>query len=59
MLKTATLKTGERAPALVRTSYDGRTFDLGAPGTHMVLWFSPKLGLVDELGDRFSARWSP
>ena len=59
MLKTPMLKRGERAPALVRTSYDGREVDLGAPGRRTVLWFSPKLGLVDEYGDRLSTRWSP
>lgn len=53
------LTAGEKAPAMVATSYDGRVFDLGAPGRRTVLWFSPKGGLVDELGDRFLPAWSP
>ncbi len=53
------LKAGDRSPAVVATSYDGRTFDLSAPGKRTVLWFSPKGGFVDELGDRYVPAWSP
>jgi len=33
------LKVGDKAPAVVGASYDGATFDLGAPGRPTVLWF--------------------
>jgi peroxiredoxin len=36
------LKEGDGAPAVTGTSYDGRTFDLGAPGVRTVLFFYPK-----------------
>jgi peroxiredoxin len=36
------LKAGHNAPAAQGTSYDGRTFDLGAPGRRTVLFFYPK-----------------
>jgi len=36
------LKEGDRTPAVTGTSYDGRTFDLGAPGMPTVLYFYPK-----------------
>ena len=36
------LKRGDKAPALTGTSYDGRTFDVGAPGRRTVLYFYPK-----------------
>lgn len=36
------LKEGDKAPQLTGTSYDGRRFDLGAPGVRTVLWFYPK-----------------
>jgi peroxiredoxin Q/BCP len=36
------LKEGDKAPAVVGTSYDGRTFNLGAPGRPTVLFFYPK-----------------
>jgi peroxiredoxin len=36
------LKEGDRAPAVTGASYDGRTFDLGAPGVRTVLYFYPK-----------------
>ena len=36
------LQAGEKAPAVVGTSYDGSTYDLGAPGKRTVLWFYPK-----------------
>jgi peroxiredoxin len=36
------LKEGDRTPAVTGASYDGRTFDLGAPGTPTVLYFYPK-----------------
>jgi len=38
------LKQGDKAPAVTGTSYDGRTFDLGAPGVRTVLFFYPKAG---------------
>jgi len=57
--EVALLKVGDRSPALAVTSYDGWTVQLGAPGKRTVLWFSPKGGLVDELGDRLLPAWSP
>jgi len=36
------LKEGDRVPAVIGTSYDGRTFDLGAPAMRTVLYFYPK-----------------
>jgi hypothetical protein len=33
---------GEKSPGLTGTTYDGRTFDIGAPGRRTVLWFFPK-----------------
>ena len=36
------LKAGEKAPATTGTTYDARTFDLGAPGKRTVLFFYPK-----------------
>ena len=36
------LQVGEKAPAVTGVSYDGRAFDLGAPGRPTVLWFYPK-----------------
>jgi peroxiredoxin len=36
------LTAGEKAPAVVGTSYDGQTLDLGTPGRRTVLWFYPK-----------------
>jgi peroxiredoxin len=36
------LKEGDKAPAVSGTSFDGRAFDLGAPGKRTVLWFYPK-----------------
>ena len=57
--KVEVLKAGDRSPPVVGSSYDGRAFDLGAPGRRTVLWFSPKGGLVDELTDRFIPPWSP
>lgn len=35
------LKEGDKAPAVTGTSYDGRTFDIGAPTTRTVLYFYP------------------
>lgn len=35
-------REGEKAPAVTGTSYDGRSFDLGVPGSSTVLWFYPK-----------------
>jgi hypothetical protein len=53
------LMEGERSPTLVGTSSDGRTVDLGAPGKRTVLWFSPKFGRVDEIGDKLLSGRSP
>ena len=36
------LKEGEKTPAVTGASYDGRTFDLGAPARRTVLFFYPK-----------------
>jgi peroxiredoxin len=36
------LKVGDKAPAVAGTTFDGRTFDLGAPGVRTVLFFYPK-----------------
>ena len=36
------LKEGDKSPAVTGTSYDGRTFHLGAPGKRTVLFFYPK-----------------
>lgn len=36
------LNQGDKTPGLIGTSYDGRLFDLGAPGQRTVLWFYPK-----------------
>jgi peroxiredoxin len=36
------LKEGDQAPAVKGVSYDGRSFDLGAPGKRTVLFFYPK-----------------
>ena len=36
------IKKGDKAPALVGTSYDGRTIDIGNPGRKTVLFFYPK-----------------
>lgn len=36
------LKVGDKAPAVVGTTYEGATFDLGAPGKRTVLFFYPK-----------------
>ena len=36
------LEEGDRAPAVTGASYDGRTFDLGAPGVRTVLYFYPE-----------------
>ena len=36
------LKEGDKSPKVTGTSYDGATFDLGAPGRRTVLWFYPK-----------------
>ena len=33
------LKEGDKAPAVTGTSYDGRTFDIGAPAARTVLYF--------------------
>jgi peroxiredoxin len=33
------LKEGDRAPAVTGASYDGRTFEIGAPGAPTVLYF--------------------
>jgi peroxiredoxin len=36
------LREGDKTPAVTGTSYDGRTFELAAPGRPTVLWFYPK-----------------
>ncbi len=36
------LKEGDKAPSVTGTSYDGATYDLGAPGKATVLFFYPK-----------------
>ena len=36
------LKEGDKAPAVTGVSYDGTSFDLGAPGRRTVLFFYPK-----------------
>lgn len=36
------LREGDKAPQVTGTAYDGRSFDLGAPGKPTVLWFYPK-----------------
>jgi peroxiredoxin len=36
------VKEGEKVPAVTGTSFDGRTFDIGAPGKRTVVWFYPK-----------------
>ncbi len=33
---------GQKAPAVTGVSYDGRSYDLGVPGSRTVLWFYPK-----------------
>jgi peroxiredoxin len=33
------LKEGDKAPAVTGASYDGRTFDIAAPGVPTVLYF--------------------
>jgi len=53
------LKTGDRVPSMVATSYEGESLDLSSLGKRTVLWFSPKSTIVDEIADRLSTRWSP
>ena len=36
------LAEGDKAPAVTGMSYDGRTFDIGAPAKRTVLYFYPK-----------------
>jgi peroxiredoxin len=36
------LRAGDKAPSVTGTSYDGTTYDLGAPGRRTVLFFYPK-----------------
>jgi peroxiredoxin len=36
------LKIGEKVPAVTGDSYDGTTYDVGAPGKRTVLFFYPK-----------------
>ena len=45
------LKEGDKAPAVTGASYDGATFDLGAPGKRTVLFFYPE-GQHRGLNDR-------
>lgn len=46
------LGVGDKSPAMVVMSYDGREVDLGAPRQRIALWFSPKGGRFDEYFDR-------
>lgn len=36
------LEEGDQSPQVTGVSYDGTTFDLGAPGRRTVLFFYPK-----------------
>jgi len=36
------LKEGDKSPQVTGVSYDGASFDLGAPVRRTVLWFYPK-----------------
>jgi peroxiredoxin len=36
------LKEGDKTPAVTGASYDGKSYDLGAPGMRTVLFFYPK-----------------
>lgn len=36
------LKEGDKAPVVTGVAFDGRRFDLGAPGKRTVLFFYPK-----------------
>jgi peroxiredoxin len=36
------LKEGDKAPAVTGMSYEGRSYELGAPGVSTVLFFYPK-----------------
>jgi peroxiredoxin len=36
------LKEGDKAPAVTGASYDGQTFDIGAPARRTVLYFYPE-----------------
>ena len=36
------LAAGDKAPQVTGVSYDGSSFDLGAPGRRTVLFFYPK-----------------
>jgi hypothetical protein len=36
------LAAGDKSPQVTGVSYDGRSFDLGAPGKRTVLFFYPK-----------------
>jgi len=53
------LAEGERSPKVVGVTSDGRTVELGPPGRRTVLWFSPKSGRVDEVGDVLLSGRSP
>ncbi len=46
------LRVGDSSPAMIVKSHDGREVDLGAPGRHTALWFSPKGGRFDDYFDR-------
>jgi peroxiredoxin len=35
------LREGDKAPPVTGVSFDGKGFDLGAPGRPTVLWFYP------------------
>jgi hypothetical protein len=53
------LKSGDKAPSLVATSYERNSVNLSALRTRTVLWFSPKSTIVDEVFDKLSTRLSP
>ena len=53
------LKEGDRSPSLVARTHDDRSVNIGAPGRRTVLWFSPKGGIIDEIGDRLIPAVSP
>ena len=36
------LMVDQKVPAITGTSYDGTTYDIGAPGKRTVLFFYPK-----------------
>jgi hypothetical protein len=53
------LAVGDKAPELVVASLDDREVVLGSPDQRIALWFSPKGGLIDEIGDKLVPSLSP